>query len=250
MIELHVIGAGPAYSNLPGALGSAYLVRSSQHGLVLDFGQGIFPSLAAAFEPSDLSAVLISHLHPDHFIDLIALRHYLRRAELRRTPPLRLIAPRGIGERLDGAYGQPGFAVEAFAIEPLQPGLLSSNGFEIEICRVRHSGESYAFRVARAGEDAGVVYSGDCAAAADLLPLIRPGDLLLSEATFGPGPVPSGMPHLDGPAVGRLAEESGASHVVVTHIRLGCDLGATLASVRAAYHGAVSLARPGFRAIV
>ena len=36
--------------------------------------------------------------------------------------------------------------------------------------------------------------------------LVRPGDVLLAEASFGPGPVPQGAQHLDGPAVGRTGD--------------------------------------------
>ena len=250
-LDLQVLGAGPAYSNEPGALGSAYLVRSSGHGLVLDLGQGAFPNLAASFDPVRLSAVLISHLHPDHFIDLIPLRHYLRRGELQPVPIVRVLAPRGLADRLDGAYGEPGFAAAAFDVEQVQPGQLALGPFIVEARSVIHSGESYAFRVSLAGHDSpGLVYSGDCADVDDLRPLMRAGDTLLAEATFGPGPVPVGMPHLDGPTVGRFAEHTGAGQVVVTHLRMGCHPDATLASVREHYHGPVSLARPGFRASV
>jgi ribonuclease BN (tRNA processing enzyme) len=250
MIELHVIGAGPAYSNVPGSVGSAYLIRSGDKGLVLDLGQGTFPGLAAAFDPRLLSAVLISHLHPDHFIDLIPLRHYLRRPELQPTPPVRLLAPAGIADRVDGVFGEPGFTAAALGVERLEPGAVALDGFRVEVARVTHAGESCAFRVADSETGPGVVYSGDCADAAGLRPLVRAGDVLLCEATLGPGPVPPGMPHLDGPTVGALAAESRASHVVVTHVRLGCDLDATLASVRAVFPGAVSLAVPGFRTVV
>src|SRR4029079_9580679 len=75
---LVVLGAGPSYSDEPGALGASYLVVDGEHALVLDFGQGVFPSLASVREPSGIGTILISHLHPDHFIDLVALRHYLR----------------------------------------------------------------------------------------------------------------------------------------------------------------------------
>jgi ribonuclease BN (tRNA processing enzyme) len=93
----------------------------------------------------------------------------------------------------------------------------------------------------------GVVYSGDASDPDELVPLIEPGDLLLAEATFGVGPVPPGMPHLDGPMVGDLAARTGAGSVVVTHIRMGCDLQATTAAVRARFPGPVVLARPGIR---
>lgn len=247
-LELLVLGAGPAYSDKPGALGSAYLVRSGDHAIVLDLGQGTFPHLAAALEPSRLAAVIISHLHPDHFIDLIPLRHYLCRREFERPRRVRVLSPVGLDGRLDGAYGQPGFAAAAFDLEQLATGELAIGPFTVEVRAVRHSGESYACRVSldgRAGP--GVVYSGDCSDPHDVQPLIRPGDTLLCEATFGPGPVPFGMPHLDGPAVGRLAQEAGAGQLFVTHVRMGCDPARTMAAVRESYGGPARLVRPGDR---
>ena len=62
----------------PDATGAAYLVRLGGSSLLLDLGQGSFPRLAGHLDPATLDAVVISHLHPDHFIDLVPLRHYLR----------------------------------------------------------------------------------------------------------------------------------------------------------------------------
>ena len=77
-MHLTVIGAGPAYSDRAGSTGAAYLVRTDRSAILLDLGQGSFPRLAGRIDPADLDAVIISHLHPDHFIDLVPLRHYLR----------------------------------------------------------------------------------------------------------------------------------------------------------------------------
>ncbi|HEV8403355.1 MAG TPA: MBL fold metallo-hydrolase [Candidatus Limnocylindrales bacterium] len=248
MLELTVLGAGPAYSDQPGSLGSAYLVRAGADAIVLDLGQGAFPALAHAIEPSSLHGVLISHLHPDHFIDLIPLRHYLCRAEFQPGRRVRVLAPVGLERRLDAVYDQPGFAAAAFDLEALTPGSVRAGSFTIEVATVHHAGESFAFRVAGAdATGAGIVYSGDCADPSDLLPLIRPGDTLLAEATFGPGPLPAGMPHLDGPMVGRLATAGGVVAVLLTHLRMGCDPEATVRSATKEYDGPVTLVRPGDR---
>ena len=45
-MELTVIGAGPAYSDDPGAVGACYLVRDRGWAIVLDLGQGAFSRLA------------------------------------------------------------------------------------------------------------------------------------------------------------------------------------------------------------
>jgi ribonuclease BN (tRNA processing enzyme) len=248
MLELIVLGAGPAYSDQPGSVGSAYLVRDGADAIVMDLGQGTFPALAHTFEPSGLHGVFISHLHPDHFIDLIPLRHYLRRAEFQPTRRLRLLAPAGIERRLDAAYDQARFTAAAFDVEVLAPGSYDAGPFTVEAHAVQHAGESFAFRVAgRGAPGPGLVYSGDLADPDDLLALLRPGDTLLAEATFGPGPVPAGMPHLDGPTAGRLASASSTGALLLTHLRMGCDPRDTVRSARRHYDGPVTPVSPGDR---
>jgi len=246
VLELVVLGAGPAYSDQPGSLGSAYLFSNGPDAIVIDLGQGAFPNLAGCMEPSQVRAVFISHLHPDHFIDLIPLRHYLCRAEFRPGRRLRLVAPEGVEQRLDATYDQPGFATSAFDIEPLAPGTYRLDSLIVDVGRVRHAGESFAFRVgASEGRGPGIVYSGDCADSTDLLPLLRPGDALIAEATFGPGPVPDGMPHLDAPTVGRLATAAGVGALMLTHLRMGFDPSETVRAAAAHYDGPITSVGPG-----
>jgi ribonuclease BN (tRNA processing enzyme) len=244
-MELTVLGAGPAYTDRPGATGAAYLLRVGVDALLVDLGQGSFPALASRIEPSTLQAVLVSHLHPDHFIDLVPLRHYLR---YEFTPPrhVRVIGPAGLADRIDALHAEPGFTAAALDVETVARGAMSVGSFGVEAGPVTHTDESYGFRVTAAANEHGLVYSGDCGRAADLLPLIRPGDTLLTEISFGAGPVPPGALHLDGPAVGALAAEARAGRVLLTHLQMGFDAEAAIASVRARFAGPVDLVAPGF----
>jgi ribonuclease BN (tRNA processing enzyme) len=253
-MELVVLGAGPAYTNRPGAAGAAYLLRhSAQSTIVLDLGQGVFPRLAGELDPADLLAVVVSHLHPDHFIDLVPLRHYL----FYECHPVRRVtvrAPAALGARLDALMGEPGFTgasldVRALAAGPQSVGPQSVGPFGLEASLVTHTDESYGFRVA-ADVGPGLVYSGDCGRADDLLGLIRPGDTLLCEVSFGPGPVPAGALHLDAPAVARLATRSRASRVLLTHLQMGFDPVETERTVRAGFDGDVQFVWPGDRLTV
>ncbi len=243
-MKLTVVGAGPAYTDRVGATGAAYLVRDGDHAIVLDLGQGSFPRLAATIEPSALDAVVVSHLHPDHFIDLVPLRHYLR---YQFDPPRRVDvhAPAGVGERLDMLYAEPGFTAASLDVHVLAEGTFRLGPFDVEARRVTHTSDSYAFRVSVAG-GRGLVYSGDCGRASDLVPLVRPGDTLLSEVSFGPGPIIPGAQHLDGPAVAEVAHATGAGRALLTHLQMGYDPAATVASVRRTFDGPVDLVEPGF----
>jgi ribonuclease BN (tRNA processing enzyme) len=248
-MDLTVIGAGPAFTDRAGATGAAYLVRSGSTSLLLDLGQGSFPRLAGELDPSTLDAVVISHLHPDHFIDLVPLRHYLRY----RFDPPRCVAVHGPAEllaRIDALHGEPGFAAQVLTFHALTEGAVPIGDLVLESRLVTHTDESYGFRVSPASGGPGLVYSGDCGRADDLGPLLRPGDALLAEASFGPEPAPPGSMHLDGPAVGALAASRGAGAVYVTHIGMGVDETATVASVAEQFGGPVTLAQPGTRATI
>jgi ribonuclease BN (tRNA processing enzyme) len=251
-MQLDVIGAGPAYSDRPGATGAAYLIRHDGAALLLDLGHGSFSRLAGTMDPATLDAVVISHLHPDHFVDLVALRHYLRWESPRRR--LRVLGPDGLASRLDALHAEPGFTAAALDVESVVEGRRTVGGFELQVARVTHTESSYGYRVSPAGaprDTRGLVYSGDCGRAEDLDVLMRPGDTLLCEVSFGPGPVVAGAQHLDGPAVAALATRTGAGRVLLTHLQMGFDREATVASVTAGFHGGpVTLVDPGFRTTI
>jgi ribonuclease BN (tRNA processing enzyme) len=249
-VDLVVIGAGPSYTDRPHATGAAYLLRSGGHAILLDLGQGSFPGLAGRIDPAALDAVLISHLHPDHFVDLVSLRLYLR-WEPPRGRRVRVIGPAGLADRIDALHAEPGFTAESLDVEVLEPGVTTIGPFVVEAARVTHTASSFGFRVTTADRTSpGLAYSGDCGRAEDLDALVRPGDVLLSEVSFGPGPVSAGSGHLDGPMVGELADRTRAGRVLLTHLQMGFDRAATVASVRARFDGPVELIDPGFETTI
>jgi ribonuclease BN (tRNA processing enzyme) len=242
-LELSVLGAGPAYTDRVGASGASYLVRSGSTAVLLDLGQGSFPRLARTIEPSALHAVVVSHLHPDHFVDLVPLRHYLA---YQFVPPrrVRVLGPRGLLDRLDALHAQPGFSALALDGETLDEEPRRIGELTVQPRRVTHTEESYAFRLSgRAG--AGLVYSGDCGVADDLAPLIAAGDTLLVEVSFGVGPVPAGALHLDAPAIARLVRATRPGRVLLTHLQMGFDPEAAVRIVADATDARVTLVEPG-----
>ncbi len=52
---------------------SGYLVEAGGTRLVLDLGPGTLPELRQHTEMAALDAVVISHMHVDHMLDLLAL---------------------------------------------------------------------------------------------------------------------------------------------------------------------------------
>ena len=242
-LTLTVIGAGPAWSDRPGSSGASYLVRTGSTAVLLDLGQGSFPRLIRAIEPSKLDAVVVSHLHPDHFIDLVPLRHYLAYQHV-PARSVRVIAPDGLADRIDALHAQPGFTAVSLRLEPFAAEPVRIGDLILEARRVRHTENSHAVRIGRDGGP-GLVYSGDCGAAADLAPLIRPGDALLVEVSFGAGAVPTGSLHLNAAAVAELAVAAKPGRVLLTHLQMALDRVAPVEIVRAATGGPVQLVEPG-----
>ncbi len=247
-LRVTVVGCAPAYARGAGRASSCYLVETESRAIVLDLGQGSFAALAALRPPETLDAVFVSHLHPDHGIDLVPLRHYLRYA---CTPPARvaLHAPADIRRRYDVLIGEADFLADLPG-EPLESGEREVGPFRLTVARVTHTDSSFAVRVAASGAHGpGLVYSGDCGRAEDLVPLIRPGDVLLCEASFGPGPSPlePGAPsiHLTGAEAAGAAAQGSASRLVLTHILDEVDAQATRAQAQRAFPGPVELAKPG-----
>src|SRR5512143_124660 len=136
-MRLTVLGAGPAYTDRPDAAGAAYLVTHGGTSLLLDLGQGAFSRIFAHVHPTALDAVVVSHLHPDHFIDLVPLRHYLR---YEFAPPrhVRVIGPRELADRLDALHAEPGFAAESLDCEAMTAGPRRIGSLSVETALVLH----------------------------------------------------------------------------------------------------------------
>jgi ribonuclease BN (tRNA processing enzyme) len=244
-LRLTIVGSAAAWTKQPGHPSSCYLLELGGAGVVLDIGQGSFAALAGRRDPEKLRAVLVSHLHPDHGIDLIPFRHYLRFA---CNPPgsVELRAPDDLRRRFDVLLGEENFLAELPG-EPLRPGRLELEPFEITVAPIRHHDPSFAFRVASLADSGapGLVYSGDCGHADDLLPLMHPRDTLLSEAYFGAEqPVPEAH-HLTSADAARIAQTSDAGRLVLTHLKDGTDQSAALAAARAVFMGPTDIARDG-----
>ena len=250
-MRLTVVGCAAAWSRVPGRASSSYLVELGEPGdpgasaVLLDLGQGSFSALAGFRDPANLSAVLISHVHPDHCIDLVPLRLYLRYG----CEPSRTVALHGPAElrrRFDGLTNEHDFLCDLPG-DALAPGTMAVAGFSVSVAPVLHVGTSYAFRVSPATDPSapGLVYSGDCGRAADLLPLVRPGDTLLVEASHGAGPVIDGPNHLNAADASGLATDAKAGRLVITHILDDVDPAAALALARERFAGEAMLAEPG-----
>ncbi|MFN8621953.1 MAG: MBL fold metallo-hydrolase [Chloroflexota bacterium] len=247
-LRLTVVGCAPAWARRPAHPSSSYLVELGTDGLLLDLGQGSLGALWAVRDPATLAGIVISHLHPDHHVDLVALRHQLRfgMGAARRLP---LFAPAGLRERYDAFLGELDFLGGSFDGSEVTAGAWMVGPFQVEARRVLHALNSHGYRVSIAGDPAapGLVYSGDCARWEDVAPLLRPGDTLLSEAFWGTDEPDPGAMHLTADEAARAAIAGGAARLILTHIGEETDPDAALRAAQARFPGEVLLAQPGLR---
>jgi len=247
-LRLTVLGASPAVPN-PGRACSSYLVEAGNDRIVLDLGTGAFANLRCHLSYTAVSAVAISHMHPDHFIDVVPYRYALKYGDERRTAPLPLLLPPG-GEGLlrtmvaaferEGSSGD--FLDESFDVETYDPATAHRLGnLEVRFARARHYIPAYAMRVTHEGRS--LVFSADTAPSPDVVALARGSDVLLCEATLEPGSVEVGERGHSTPAeAAAMAREADVKRLVLTHYPQHVDAEAIRADAARVFAGEIVLA--------
>jgi ribonuclease BN (tRNA processing enzyme) len=249
-LRLTVVGSAPAWSLRPEQPSSCYLIDLGQEALVLDLGQGSLGCLAAIRPPESITGIVISHLHPDHHVDLVALRHYLKYGlEAPRRVPMH--APAELRERYDAFLGEANFLADLPGRE-VSPGTVHLGPFSVEARPVTHALNSFGFRVTAHGREdgPGLVYSGDCGRWQDLLGLMHPGDTLLSEAFWGAVPPTEGAGHMTALEAASAASEGRAASLVLTHLPDAHDPRAAARGATTVFGGPVALAQPGMQLVI
>jgi ribonuclease BN (tRNA processing enzyme) len=252
-MKLTVIGSSGSFGG-PGNPCSSYLVEHDGQRVVLDFGNGALGELQRYGDMYDLRAVILSHLHADHCVDLCG--YYVARKYRPGGEPLPLLpvwGPGGTRERIAKAYDTDDAECESvFTFRNVLEGApegATENTFEIgpftvRVARVDHPVEAYAIRLEAGGRT--LVYSGDTGPCAALDRIAEGADLLLAEAAFQE-PRDNGLLglHLNGRQAGESAAAAGVGRLVLTHIPPWTDADLNLVAAKAAYDGPVNLATPG-----
>jgi len=243
-LTLLPIGVGNACP-APGEAQSGFLVRGGDAAVMVDMGSGVLTRLRQEMAPEALTHVVVTHLHPDHCVDLMGLEVHMVWGPGAGSPPLPVIGPPGLRERLIAFSGASGFdtAFTWSAFAPDAGEVALEDGLVMRHREVPHLPPTNAVRFERDG--AAVCLGADCAYG-DALPELAAGcDVLVCEATFGAGPGVAGVPHMTAVEAGRIAARAGVGRLLLTHLDPARDAEATLAHARAEFSGPVGLARPG-----
>jgi ribonuclease BN (tRNA processing enzyme) len=237
-MQVTVLGKSPSWEDAGGAC-SGYLVQEEGFSLLLDCGNGAFSKLRRVIDYVDVDAVVVSHLHADHFFDLVPYSYALSTGPRRDTvrPPLHAPPGASVGfRRVAGCLGAEDLLERAFAVsEYTGDRELSLGPFTVRLCEVPHFVLTHAIELEAAGRR--FTFGADCRPNPELARFGRETDVLMLESTLA-APEAHGEP-------GELARQAGAHRLVLTHYSDELDAEWMHSEASAAFRGPVELAAEG-----
>lgn len=243
-MELTVLGASGTWPNENTAT-SGYLVQHDGFNLWMDAGTGTLANLQKHLPLPNIDAIVISHAHPDHFVDLYPAFYAWHYGELGK-PGLPVFVPLEFSDLLAGLVSVDSQVAmrTAFTFSEVPPG----DAFEIGPFRVKtepmaHLGlPALGFRV----EADGLVlaYTGDTGPTHHVEDLARDAGLFLAEATWQDRD--DLLPfHLSARQAAIHAREAGAHNLVLTHIWPSLDHDLSISQAAEEFEEPIFSAREG-----
>src|SRR5918992_180076 len=223
-MQLTVLGKSPSWQDAGGAC-SGYLVEEGDTKVLIDCGNGVFAKLRERVDYVDVDAVLLSHLHADHFLDLVPFAYALTYAPRQQPVPVdrwpgthnparpELHAPRGAREtfrRVVGAWGNEDLIEKAFDLREYdEADELTIGPVKVEFQGVPHFTDTYAMCLTSDNGAGKIIYGADCSPTDALTEFASGSDLMLIEATL-PRPERTGeRGHLTPPEAGEHGRAAG-----------------------------------------
>ena len=258
-MRITVLGKSPAWQDAGGAC-SGYLVEEGGTCVLLDCGNGVFAKLRQVRDYVDVDAVVISHLHADHFFDLVPFASALTYAPRQQPVPVdrwpgtphparpALHAPPGAADafgRVCAGGGMPaGHVEDAFRLrEYAEADELRLGPLHVRFRSVPHYLPTHAVEIA--GATGRMTFGADHAPSEELVAFAAGTDLLLLEATL-PRPERGGVRgHLTPAEAGEHAARADAGRLVLTHISDELDQGWARDQAAATFAGPVEVAAEG-----
>lgn len=245
-MELTVLGCSGTWPNA-GTATSGYLLQHDGFNLWVDAGTGTLANLQHHIDIAQLDGILISHEHPDHFVDLYPCFYAWHYGQLGR-PGLPVFVPIDFTQKLADLVSIDSQVVmrTAFKFSEVVPG----EGFEIGPFTVKTEPMSHLGLPAlgfRLEADATVLaYTGDTGPTHHVEDLARGADMLLAEATWQDRD--DLMPfHMSSRQAAVHARESGSGRLVLTHVWPTLDRDISIAQAAEEYHGPIDAAVEGLQ---
>lgn len=261
-MEITILGKSPAWQDVGGAC-SGYLVSEGDAQVLIDCGNGVFGKLRETADYSAIDAVVVSHMHADHFFDVIpyafANSFPLRGSGLEgavepepvERSPVALFSPPGSTEafgEVTGVWGMPDLVPQSFEYREYEPSeVLEVGSLNISFQFVPHYIDAWAIAVT--GSTGGrFVFGADCSPNEELVGFAEGAEVLMAESTLlVPEPDPDDRGHLTPFEAGEHARDAEVGRLILTHISDEVDPEWALAKAGEAYTGPIEVAAEGMK---
>jgi ribonuclease BN (tRNA processing enzyme) len=181
-----VVGSGTSAPQ-PETPASGILVETATTAILIDCGQGVVREMTRIRDPRNLDAIVIGHLHADHFIDIVSLRYLLPWAGFTGRRVQVLLPPGGrerMAELAAAITERVGFFDDALDVREYDPATeLTIGDLEVGFIPGRHYVPAWGCRL-RDAAGRRIVVSGDTGPNDGLAEAARDADLLIVEATL------------------------------------------------------------------
>lgn len=242
-LSVTVLGCSGSFPG-PGEACSGYLVQAGGANLVLDLGPGSLANLQRHIGLHEVDAVVLSHSHADHWLDLAGLRTASKYALGREG-----LKVYGTAEtrRLAESISHGGLEPTIDWQEIGDRDEIEIGGLRLRFSETDHYVETLAVRVDDPASGRSIAYSADTGPAWSIEQLGSGIDLVLCEATFATDEDGAGVLHLSAHQAGAMAAAAGVDRLVLTHLWPGSDPDRHREIGAEAFGGPVELARAGAR---
>ena len=215
--------------------------------MLLDAGSGAIGNLQTALAYGALDAIVISHMHADHFFDIVPLRYGLTYG-LRRATRLPLWLPPNGSPTLQAIAapftGERDFFGNVFDVREYDPtGTLKVGDLGLTFTPALHYIEAYAIRAEVPG--ATFAYTGDTAPCDAVAAHARGAALFLCEATLGLGSESPPRGHTSAREAGTMARQADVEHLALTHYYSGVEPADLIAAARDEFAGPITVVDDG-----
>ncbi|HEX9992610.1 MAG TPA: MBL fold metallo-hydrolase [Acidimicrobiales bacterium] len=232
-LSITVLGCDGTYAG-PGGACSGYLVEGGGTAVWLDAGPGTLANLQRHVGLADVDAVVVSHGHPDHWLELPVFHNALKYGLGRKGFPV--YAPRAVRRQADSLGSTKG----TFDWRVVGDGDEATiGGLSFRFSRTDHPVETLGVRVD--GDGRSLAYSADTSDGWSLGELGPGVDLAVCEATLLADREGT-APHLSGRQAGAMAKAAGVARLVLTHLWPTSDPDRHRAEAEAAFGGPVEVA--------
>ena len=247
-MKVTILGTGAAYPEVNQAC-SGYLVEEGNTRLLVDCGTGVLSNLQQFLDLLDVSDIVITHMHADHFFDLIPYRYalYYGIENPDNHKPCLYLPPDGIKAlyQVVSPFAETdSFFHDVFNVSEYDPkSSLQLGNLVLQFAPVTHYIPTYGISIT---SDKKLAYSSDAGLCPGLKQVAKDADLFIcnvgacfdvyQDHTWG---------HMIPAGAGTLAEEVGVKHLLLAHLWPACNRSQSLKMASDNFGGLVELSESG-----